>query len=68
MRKPTIMLAAKQLDDEIAEHLAQLNIQQKQIVLVVLKTMSGQNSIANINNTRGTESIGLGGLKREKVN
>ncbi len=43
------MLATKLIDEEIARHLDQLNIQQKQIVLVVLKTMSGQNGYAETN-------------------
>lgn len=37
------MTPTKILDEEISHHLKQINNQQKQIVLIVLKTMSAQN-------------------------
>ncbi len=37
------MTSTKLLDDEIAHYLNQLTTSQKQVVLVVLKTMSAQN-------------------------
>ena len=48
------------LDDEIASHLAKLSAQQKQMVLVVLKTMSEQNSKAEM------APVSKDGLEREK--
>lgn len=41
-------ISEKQLDQEIEQHLNTLSAQQKQVVLVVLKTMSGQNNISDI--------------------
>ncbi len=37
-------MAAKLLDEEIAQHLEQLSEPQKQVVLIVLRTLSAQNS------------------------
>ena len=61
------MITANKVDDEITSHLKQLSSAQKQILLVVLKTMAEQNKGAENDSAANDFAEKMPGKKAKQV-